>query len=181
MKREIRRVFLSWVALGLAALPVSAAEGEFVEQLKAQWESSRRQLVRIAEAMPQDKYDFRATPEVRTFREIIVHVAGENMSGMEIVGGVAKPGENDRFEHLTVRPDVLKALSDYFDYGAKVLDGMTDQEAMETVIRRNRSMPRWVIVMQAIGHCKEHYGNLVTYLRLNGLVPPSSAPQQGGS
>ena len=177
MKHGIRRLLLFLLAAGLAAVPMRAAEGGFVEQLKEQWESSRRQMVRIAEAMPQDKYDYRATPEVRTFREIILHVAGENLSWMEIVGGVENSGEYTRFDNLTARPDVLKALSDYFDYGAKVLDGLTDQAAMETVIQRNRPTPRWLIVMQAIGHGKEHYGNLVTYLRLNGMVPPSSAPR----
>ncbi len=176
MKHGMRKVFLFLAAAALAAVPASAAEG-FVEELKAQWESSRRQIVAIAEAVPQDKYDFRATPEVRTFREIILHLAGENLSRMEAVGGVAEPGEYTRFDHLTARPDVLKALSDYFDYGTKVLAGMTDQEAMETVMRRNRPAPRWVVVMQTIGHSKEHYGNLVTYLRLNDMVPPSSQPR----
>ena len=72
---------------------------------------------------------------------------------------------------------MLKAVVEYFDYGTKVLADMTDQEAMGTVTRRNRPAPRWVVVMQAIGHSKEHYGNLVTYLRLNGMVPPSSQPR----
>lgn len=177
MKHGIGRLLLFLLAVGLAVVPMRAAEGEFVEQLKQQWESSRRQMVQIVEAIPQDKYDFRATPEVRTFREIILHVVGENLSWMEIVGGVENPGEYTRFDHLTDRQDVVKATADYFDYGAKVLDGLTDQTAMETVMRRNRPMPRWVVVMQAIGHSKEHYGNLVTYLRLNGMVPPSSAPR----
>jgi uncharacterized damage-inducible protein DinB len=176
MKHGMRKVFLFLAAAGLAAVPASAAEG-FVEELKAQWESSRRQLVAVAEAVPQDKYNYRPTPEVRTFREIIVHVAGENLSWMEIVGGVPQPGEHTRFEHLTAREDVLQAVTEYFDYGTKVLAGMTDQEAMGTVIQRNRPTPRWVIVVQAIGHSKEHYGNMVTYLRLNGMVPPSSQPR----
>ncbi len=176
MKHGMRKLFLFLAVAAWAAVPASAAEG-FVEELKAQWESSRRQIVAIAEAVPQDKYDYKPTPEVRTFREIILHVVGENLSWMEIVGGVPQPGEYTRFDHLTAREDVLKAVAEYFDYGTKVLADMTDQEAMGTVIRRNRTMPRWVIVIQAIGHSKEHYGNMVTYLRLNGMVPPSSQPR----
>ncbi len=173
MKRQA-----SWVVALVAAIVVVGATARaetFVEHLQEQWEASRRQMIAIAEAVPEDKLNYSPTPEVRSFSGIILHVAGENLSWMEGVAGVAEPGEFDRFEHLKSRPEILKALTDYFDYGSEVLGRMTDQEAMEDVpFRRGRMTPRWSIVMQAIGHSKEHYGNLVTYLRLNGLVPPSS-------
>jgi len=134
-------------------------------------------MVQIAEAMPSDKFQFQPTPEVRGFGAIIAHLAGENMTWMETVAGVAKPGPAERFEQLKTRPEILGALSDCYEYGAKVLASLTDQKAMETIPFPfgRRQGPRWVMVMQAIGHSKEHYGNLVTYLRLNNIVPPSTA------
>ena len=149
-----------------------------VKHLRAQWEASRQQMVDIAGAMPADKFQYRPTPEVRGFGEIVVHFAGENMGMMEMVAGVPQTGADARFEKLKTRQEILKALQEYFDFGAKVLVGLTDKQALESIPLRGEPSPRWLIVMQAIGHSKEHYGNLVTYLRLNGLVPPSSARRQ---
>jgi uncharacterized damage-inducible protein DinB len=164
--------FLFLLAVG--AQPLSA-QSSIAEQLREQWTSSRRQLVAIAEAMPADKYSYQPTPEVRSFGEILAHVAGEGLMEIEAVGGVAQPGSPERFSSLRGRAEILRALSEYFDYGLTVLARMTDQQALESVTIRGRQSPRWLLVMQTIGHNKEHYGNLVTYLRLNGIVPPASA------
>lgn len=173
-------IFVLWAGVQTAPVQDSVAE-----HLREQWEASRQQMVGIAEAMPGNQFNYAPTPEVRSFGEILVHVAGENMTWMEMVAGVANPGVNERFENLKTRPEILKALSDYFDYGAKVLADLTDGEAMESVpFGRRGPKPRWLIVVQTIGHSKEHYGNLVTYQRLNGIVPPSTASaqqRQGGS
>jgi hypothetical protein len=123
--------------------------------------------------MPADKYGYKATPDVRSFGEILTHVAGEGRMEMEIVGG-AQAGSSERYESLRDRAAIVRAVSEYFDFGATVLANMTDQQAMESVTLRNRQSPRWAVVVGAIGHNKEHYGNLVTYLRLNNIVPPSS-------
>ncbi|MGH9783894.1 MAG: DinB family protein [Terriglobia bacterium] len=166
--------FLLTAIVTLGAQPLSA-QSSIAEQLREQWTSSRRQMVAIAEAMPADKYSYQATPEVRSFGEILAHVAGEGLMEMEAVGGVAQPGAAERFDALKSRAEILRALSEYFDYGSTVLARMTDQQALELVPLRSRQSPRWLIVMGAIGHNKEHYGNLVTYLRLNGIVPPATA------
>lgn len=103
------------------------AQDTVAEQLRAQWESSRRQMVHIADAMPPEKFDFRPTPEVRSFREIVAHFAGEGMTWMEMLAGkMPESAEqfeqlNQRFGGLETKADILKALSDSYDYGAKVL------------------------------------------------------------
>ena len=160
-----------WAA-GAQQLP---AQSSIAEQLRQEWTASRRQVVAIAEAMPADKFSYKATPEVRSFGEIVAHVAGEGKMEMEAVAGVAQPGSPERFDSLRSRAEILRALAEFFDYGTMVLAGLTDQQALELVPLRGRQSPRWLIVMQTIGHNKEHYGNLVTYLRLNGIVPPASA------
>lgn len=164
--------FLLIAMLAAAAQPL-AAQDSMAEILRQQWAASRSKMVAIAEAMPADKYNYRPTPEVRSFGEILAHVAGESITEMELVGG-AKPGEMNRYESLKSRDQIVRALSDSYDYGTKVLAKLTDQQAMEDVPYHRRQSPRWLVVMGDIGHTKEHYGNLVTYLRLNGIVPPSS-------
>ncbi len=176
---QARRKFL---VLGVAVLWAGVARGNaqttMVEHLRAEWEAERKEFGDIAAAMPADKLPYRATPEVRTFGEIIVHVVDDNMNFLEAVAGV-KPHAADQYANVKTRQEILKALADYHEYGAKVLADLTDQKAMENIPYRNRgNVPRWRLVMQAIGHAKEHYGNLVTYMRLNGLVPPSTAAAQ---
>ena len=128
-------------------------------------------MVRIAEAMPADKFGYRPTPDVRSFGEIIAHIAGEGRMELEAVAGdqLGTPG---RYESLKDRAEIVRALSEFFDYGSTVLANMTDQQVLASVTLRERESPRWVVVVGAIGHNKEHFGNLVTYLRLNGIVPP---------
>jgi len=148
-----------------------------VEHLRAEWESERREFSGITEAM-RDHFSYRATPEVRAFGEIVVHVIDENTGFLDGAAG-AKSGPEDRFSNLKAPPEILKAVAEHFDYGDKVLAGMTEQQAMASVPYSNRGeVPRWLLIMQAIGHAKEHYGNLVTYTRLNGIVPPSTAGAQ---
>jgi uncharacterized damage-inducible protein DinB len=154
-----------------AAAPPLAAQSSMAEQLRQQWAASRRQMVRIAEAMPADKYGYRPTPDVRSFGEIINHVAGEGRMELEAVGG-AQLGSPERYDSLRDRAEIVRALSEFFDYGTTLLASMTDQQALESVTLRERQSPRWAVVVGAMGHNKEHYGNLVTYLRLNGITPP---------
>ena len=167
-------VFLLTAILAAGAQPLPA-QSSIAEQLRQEWTASRRQLVAIAEAMPESKFHYKEAPEVRSFGEIVAHVAGEGRMEMETVAGVAQPGSSERFDSLRSRAEILRALAEFFDYGTMVLAGLTDQQALELVPLRGRQSPRWLIVMQTIGHNKEHYGNLVTYLRLNGIVPPASA------
>jgi uncharacterized damage-inducible protein DinB len=166
--------FLLVAMMALGAQPL-AAQTSIAEQLREQWTSSRRQMVAIAEAMPADQYSYQPTPEVRSFGEILAHVAGEGLMEMEALASVAQPGSPERFSSLRSRAEIIRALSEFFEYGTMVLAGMTDQQVLESVTIRGRQSPRWLLVMQTIGHNKEHYGNLVTYLRLNGIVPPATS------
>jgi uncharacterized damage-inducible protein DinB len=150
-----------------------SAQNSIADELRREWANSRRQMVALAEAMPADKYGYKATPEVRSFGEILTHVAGEGRMEMEAVAG-AQLGSSERYASLRDRAEIVRALSEVFDYGAGVLANMTDQQALASATLRQRQSPRWVIVMGVIGHNKEHYGNLVTYLRLNNIVPPAS-------
>ena len=159
------------ILISAAAAQPLAAQNAMADELRRQWAASRRQMVGIAEAMPADKFGFRPTAEVRSFGEIINHVAGEGRMEMEVVVG-AQPGDPNRYESLKDRAEIVRALSEFFDYGTSVLANMTDQQALEAVTLRERQSPRWAVVVGAIGHNKEHFGNLVTYLRLNGITPP---------
>lgn len=170
-----RRALIAFFLIAMlgAGAPSLMAQDSIAEDLRQQWAASRRQMVSIAEAMPADKYGYRPTSEVRTFGEILAHIAGEGRMEMEAVAGDPL-GDSDRYESLSSRAEIVRVLSEFFDYGTSVLADVSNDQAFEPVTLRNRERPRWLVVMLAIGHNKEHYGNLVTYLRMNDLVPPAS-------
>ena len=161
-----------------AGIQAGSAQESIAKRLQSEWEGGRKQMMQIAGAMRAEKYQYRATPEVRSFGEIVAHVAGENITWMEMMAGVPNPGSFERYDHLKSRTEIIKALSDSYDYGAKVLSSINDQQALENAPFKDRQSPRWWTVMHAISHSKEHFGNLVTYLRLNNIVPPSTAERE---
>src|SRR5215467_11611290 len=147
----------------------------FLTPVKATWESVRSLVLGIAEIIPEDKYDFRPTASVRSFREILVHLIGENYLFFGRVAGEAPP-DNARFAALKSRDEILKELRASYDYGAKVWAGLTEEKALELVEgRNNQKVQRWSAILGAIQDNMNHYGNLVVYVRLNNLVPPRSA------
>lgn len=148
-----------------------------VGPLKTQWENTRNLVVGIAEIIPEDKYDFRPTPEVRSFREQLQHLIAENYMFMGFVAG-DPPQDASRFNNLKTRAEILQGLKESYEYGAKVLAGLNEQKAMETITFRNNQTARWVPVLSNIVDNMDHYGNLVVYVRLNGLVPPRTAARQ---
>ncbi len=174
MKRWMAGSFLLGTALMLGIVPAGAADGQIVGPLRAQWESTEQLVMGVAKAMPEAKYDYKPTPEVRTFREQLIHLVGENYFYMGMVAG-DKPPDRAKFDTLKTRDEILKALQESYDYGAKVLANLTDEKATETISIRDRQVPRWTGCLMNISDNMDHYGNLVVYLRLNGIVPPRTA------
>ena len=147
----------------------------FLAPTKATWESTRGLVLGIAEIVPEDKYDFKPTPSVRTLRENLIHLIGENYFFFSKVSGETVPS-NDRFKELKTRDEILRELRASYDYGAKVWDTLTEAKALELVEgRNNQKVQRWSFILGAIQDNNNHYGNLVVYVRLMGLVPPRSA------
>jgi uncharacterized damage-inducible protein DinB len=176
---SFRRSVLVAVLAVLGASPSAAQSSfpatSFLTPTKATWESTRTLLLGIVEAMPEDKYDFRPTPAVRPFREIAVHLIGENYLFFSRVSG-ENLGSNDRFNSLKSRDEIVKALRESYDYGAKVWAGLTEEKALEMIEGRGgQKVQRWSAILGAIQDNMNHYGNLVVYARLNGVVPPRSA------
>jgi uncharacterized damage-inducible protein DinB len=79
------------------------------------------------------------------------------------------------FEGLKSREEIIQALKDSYDNGTKFLATLTDEKALEAIPFRNGQMPRWAIIMANLMDNMDHYGNLVVYVRLNGMVPPRTA------
>ena len=158
--------------VGSAAAQPGFPATSFLTSAKATWESTRNLVIGIVEIMPEDKYDFKPTPEVRTFRDNVIHLVAENYVFFGLVAGenLGNPAQN-----LKSRDELIKALRESYDYGAKVWAGLTEAKALEMIEVRDQKVQRWSAILNAIQDNMNHYGNLVVYVRLNGLVPPRSA------
>ena len=155
----------------LAQTP-SFSPTSFLTSAKATWESTRTLVLGIVEVMPEDKYDFKPTPTVRTFRDNVIHLVAENYL---FFGRVAGENLGNPAQNLKSRDELIKALRESYDYGAKVWAGLTEEKALEMIEVRGQKVQRWSAILGAIQDNMNHYGNLVVYVRLNGLVPPRSA------
>ena len=132
-------------------------------------------VVRSAEKVPEDLYSFRATPDVRSMAELFGHVA-DAMFAMCATAAGSKPPRTGIEKAVTTKPALVAALKEGVSYCNSVYDGMTDQKGVETVPFYFGPSPRLSVLYFVVTHTYEHYGNLVTYMRLKNIVPPSSEP-----
>ena len=172
---------LSTPAIGAARAqapaPLSSADNPISQAIKATWDGAKRNLTESAEQMAEADYAFRPTEQVRTFGEILAHVAGANYVFCAPARGEKPPFSEDHFEKTTkTKAEITKAVTDSIAYCDNIYAALTDRTAAE-VIPMPFSMgnaARASTLMRNTMHVQEHYGNLVTYFRIKGMVPPSS-------
>jgi uncharacterized damage-inducible protein DinB len=175
-------VFLILLLIGMAGVRDGAAANGISDEVRSHWKSTRNIMLTIAAAVPEDKYDFKPVPEVRSFREMLMHMVTDTHLHIGYVGGVSRE-ESDRltqkYAKLKTQAEFLKALGESYDYGDKILADLNDQNALDVVSgMRGERMTRMSAYLHALHDIIDHYGNLVVYLRLNGIVPPSTATRQ---
>jgi len=181
-----RLVTLTVLATSLAACqsspppapaPASTPSTAIRDSLKANDASVRDNLLKSLEQVPEPLLAYQPTKEVRTFAQIIGHLANENYVFCGAASGGKGPG--DDFEKLARKADLQKALTDAFAFCDRAFDGVNDQTGAEAAEIPAFGMKGTRLGMLALNttHNDEHYGNLVTYMRLNKMVPPSSQPQ----
>lgn len=130
-------------------------------------------LLRSAEKMPEENYIFRPTEAVRSFGQVVGHVADAQYTFCSVVLGEKNPAPKIE-QTKTSKADLIAALKDAFAYCDKAYDGATDASATQMVKFFGGDTPKHSVLTLNIVHCAEHYGNLVTYMRLKNIVPPSS-------
>jgi len=131
-------------------------------------------IIKSAEKMPEENYSFQPTPEVRTFGAMLGHIANSNYRFCSQADGGANPARTDIEKTATSKADLVKALTESFAYCDGVFAKMNDKTGGELVKFPGGDMPKLGVLGVNTAHNFEHYGNLITYLRIKGLVPPSS-------
>lgn len=169
----MRQIQAGTAAVLFSILPATVfAQSAYTNAAKTQFGMIKANLSKTAAKVPEELYSFKPTPEVRSFSELIGHVADANFMICAIAAGEQAP--QGGFEKKTAKAELAKALDDSIAYCDRVIAGLDDAKGAAMVKLFGMDMPKLSVIDFNTAHCNEHYGNLVTYMRLKGIVPPSS-------
>jgi uncharacterized damage-inducible protein DinB len=145
------------------------------------WNEIGRKLIAMAEDFPEDKYDFKPTPAQRSFAEQLLHAAGANyFFTNQVVGKPMPPEEDPKRADYKTKADVVTFVKKSFADGASAIQSKGNKGMSDLVVDPFAHQQMRVLDMAYgfIEHSGEHYGQLVVYYRVAGLVPPESRPKK---
>jgi len=181
----MQKIILTFIFAGMLSVPLAAQSSapktpvSSSEAVLAAWNEIGRKLIAMAEDFPEDKYDFRPTPAQRTFAEQLLHMAGSNDLFISPAKG-QKPVDDESRAHFATKAAVVAYVKKSFADGAAVLKAKGDRGMSDKVVNpeSGQTMQLVDLAYEAVEHCGEHYGQLVVYYRVAGLVPPESRPKK---
>lgn len=134
------------------------------------WNDIGGRLIAMAEDWPEDKYGFKPKPEVRSFADVLRHIAGSNNDLLNhVLGKKVADGENDpSAEKYKTKAQIVAFLKKSVEDGAAAIKDKGDEGVL-------KALDYWIGYTEHMG---EHYGQLVVYYRINGVVPPESRPKK---
>jgi len=159
-------------AAALSAQP--AAKSPLIATSQAFFASAKNNILRSADKIPDNLWSYQPTPDVRTVAQMFAHIADGQYEfcGMASEGKVVDKGIE---KAVKTKADIVAAVKEAFGYCDRAYEKLTDAAAVETVDFFGRKVTRIGAMDFNIVHTMEHYGNLVTYMRINKIVPPSSS------
>ena len=171
--------------IGLLSMPAMAQNSATKPALSpsqavlASWNDIGRKLIAMAEDFPEDKYDFKPVPVQRNFADQLLHVAGSNDLFTQVAKG-QKPVDDESRAHYPTKAAVVAYLKKSFAQGAAVIQAKGDRGLTQTVVdaESGQLLQLTDLAYELIEHSGEHYGQLVVYYRVAGLVPPESRPKK---
>lgn len=194
MKSSLRLAFTAAAATLLVAPPAFAqqkapARAGLMGELMMDVAGVQKKLVGLARAVPQEKYSWRPSADVRSVSEVFLHVAGENYGIPASVGvavdSVTRLKATDftavtKFEQQQLSPDEMVAAIDRsFAYLIKAMNNTPDAKLNEKVTFFGQRMTRRAVWIATVNHMHEHLGQAIAYARTNGVVPPWSRASGG--
>ena len=151
------------------------------ESLQA-WNAMAKKIIEMAEDFPEDKYDYRPTPEVRSFAQIILHIGAVNYFFTNAAAGreAGKAEDDPPRANFKTKAYIVAYITKSFADGAAVIQQKGERGMAQHVKHPfgNRQASLNGVCRDLVEHSAEHYGNLVVYYRLNALVPPASRPRR---
>ena len=165
--------FVLLLVISGGATSVRAQGNPLSAEVRTDYQTVRDYFIRAAEEMPEADYSFKPTPEVRSFGQQVAHVADDQYNLCAPAKGETRKAAYRQIEQtLSTKSDLVAALKGAFAYCDAVYDALSDTAG--TALATGQQRTRFGMLNWNLWHTWEHYGNVVVYLRLKGLVPPSS-------
>jgi len=172
--------FFFLAVLGCGTLLAQGTNG-LVSEAKFPWTVVRDNLLKMAEKMPAENYTFKPTPEIESFGQRLAHIAGANLFVCQ--GVMGHPSTLSR-PAATAKPELIALLKQSSTACDSAFDSLSDAAAMEKIPSRlggpfppDPMRTKLATLNNMVRHSNEVYGYMSVYLRLKGIVPPSSAPE----
>ena len=161
------------IALTLFAANAANAQNPISADTKMVWQIASGNAAKSAEKMPEESYAFKPSHDVRSFGQLVGHVADAAYTFCSAAKGEQRAPANIEKSKST-KTDLVAAVKEAMDYCNAVYNEMTDSKGIEMVKFFGGDRTRLGVLNFNNAHTMEHYGNMVTYMRIRGLVPPSS-------
>lgn len=174
----MKKTLLAAAALPLLVSTAAAQSSSATGEARALWKSIIVNLNQAADELSESMYAYRPTPDVRSFGEMFAHIAGSQKMFCAMALGDKVPGEADVEKTAKTKAAIVAALKESNDYCERAYS-QPDAKVQAPVDVFGEQHPRFYALLMNASHDGEHYGNIVTYMRMNKLVPPSSRPRTG--
>ena len=171
------RLFLCavMVAVAVSSLFAQTTPPGLAKELVATWDRAAKDIIDVAEAMPEEKYGFKATPEMSSFSDQLVHLTIIVQRSIDSAKG-AKSHADQPHKTMT-KAEVVSHLKQTLKAGQDLIASLSDAQVVEQVkpVRGDQMVTRYGFWMGPLYQIRNHHGQLVVYLRMNGIVPPTTA------
>jgi hypothetical protein len=172
-----------FLALLICSALIAQTPNALVSEAKCPWTVVRDNLLKMAEKMPAENYTFKPTPEIESFGQRVAHIAGANLFICQGVSGQQTTGQTIRPRvDVTSKPVLIALLKQASAACDAAFDSLSDAAAMEKISSRlggpfppEPTRTKLATLNNMVRHSNEMYGYMSVYLRLKGIVPPSSA------
>ncbi len=166
-----------WTAVPLSAqVPAAPQQIGLAASFQRSYNQMKRFITTQAERMPEADYAFRPSPDVRTFGQLMGHIADYNYVFCAPARGGVNPMAGMPLENRATKKELLEALAESFSFCDRAVDALTDASGLEMVPQGQNQVTRAGSLVPVLVHGYEEYGYSAVYARIRGVVPPSTAP-----
>ena len=174
------------ITLSLAAMAIASVTGAQQSDKQAPkiftlsgemlrgYQSVQRNIVEAAEKMPETNYGFRPTPEIRPFGQLVAHAALTQFGTCSLLKGEPSPRKDEKEDAPRTRAEAIALLKASTEYCDPLVTPLTDTTMPEMVKAKDMQVAKGLLPASLISHGQEMYGTMAVYLRLKGIVPPTT-------
>jgi len=174
MKNNV--ILIALILISVINTPLCAQENEFIKEYLERLEKSKEYLILLAETMPEDKYEFKATPESMSFAENLMHIGwAMDWHSQSLMGGREARDWNTDTE-LKIdnksKKEMINTINETFDKTIKFISNFDTKKLKERLDYFGSNRTKRQVMLLLADHITHHRGQILVYMRLNGLVPP---------